>query len=363
MEFTANYKKLISAVRATERIISKNLSLPILNNILIKAKDNKITLSSTNLEIGINYWLGAKVIKEGEIAVPGKVLGDFLANLREEKISFSLKQQSLHIETENYKTKILTVNPKDFPIIPPNNGKLVFKIPSNQIKKALTFVFDSISLSETRPELNGAFINVREKEINIAATDGFRLAEKSIKNQNASERKLIVPRNTAAEIIRILEDREEEVLFNCSDNQVFISGADFELISRLIDGKYPDYKKVIPEKLITTVKVKKEDLERNIRLASIFSSSVSSDIKIESKNSLLSVSAKNTERGETEGTIKSELGKEDFEVSVNYNYLLEGLKNVSEDNVILGFSGQGSPLLLQGDGNKEANYIIMPLRR
>ena len=361
MDIVVNQKKLISAVRTVEKAVSKNISLPILNTILLKTDNGRLKLSATNLEIGINYWLGAKINESGEVAVPARIFSDFINNITDEKLSLTVKKNIVAINSEHYKTQILGMDTKDFPIIPQIKKETSFKINSQTLKTALISVLDSVSLSETRPELSGVYVNISTNRAEFAATDSFRLSEKIIGLSDGKNKTFILPRNTAIEIIRIAENIEGELSLAVSDNQVIVFGEDFEIISRLIDGHYPEYKRVIPEKFIALAKVNKTEFEKSIRMASIFSSSIS-DIKLKAGKDQMEISAKNSDRGEITADLACEIKNKSFEISVNYHYLLDGLKVLPTENVVIEFTGDGSPLVLKGENQKDQTYVIMPLR-
>ena len=361
MEIITNQKQFLTALRTVERVVSKNVSLPILNTVLLKTDKNRIRLSATNLEIGINYWVGAKINKEGEVAVPAKVFSDFIGNIVDEKLKINSDKNILLISSEHYETKILGMDPKDFPIIPNVKKDNKIKLAPNDLKLALLSVVDSMALSETRPELSGVFMNVGKNKVDFAATDSFRLAEKVVGIASDFNRSFIIPRNTVLEMIRITEGVEGEMTIAVSENQLFVGSDNFELISRLVDGRYPDYKRVIPEKFIASARVDKRELEKNTRMAGIFASSIS-DVKLSINKSGMEILAKNSDRGEVNATLACDLKNQPFEVSVNYHYLLDGLKVMPTDSVVLEFTGDGSPLVLRGENIKDQVYVIMPLR-
>lgn len=361
MELIINQKKLISAVRTVEKVVSKNISLPILNTILLKTDNGRLKLSATNLEIGINYWIGAKINKSGEVAVPARVFSDFINNVTDEKLSLTSQNNIVSINSDHYKTQILGMETKDFPIVPQIKKEESFKINSQTLKTALISVLDSTALSETRPELSGIYVNILSNRAEFAATDSFRLSEKIINLHDGAKKIFILPRNTAIEIIRIAENIEDDLNLSVSDNQILVYSDDFEIISRLIDGHYPEYKRVIPEKFVALAKVNKNEFEKSIRMASIFSSSIS-DIKLKAGKDLMEISAKNSDRGEINADLACEIKNKPFEISVNYHYLLDGLKVLPTEHVILEFTGDGSPLVLRGEGQKDQTYVIMPLR-
>ncbi|MEK7151615.1 MAG: DNA polymerase III subunit beta [Patescibacteria group bacterium] len=361
MIITINHKKILTALKSVERVVSRNISLPSLNSILLKTENGKLKLSATNLELGINYWIGAKIDQEGEVLVPAKIFSDFLSNANDEKITIKVVKNIISINSEKYKTQILGMETKDFPIIPKIKKDLQFKISSQGLKEALLNVLDSAAISETRPELSGVCVNVGVNKIDFAATDSFRLSEKVMEIKDGINKSFILPRNTVIEVSRLINDYEGELSIAISENQVLIYGEDFEIISRLIDGHYPEYKKVIPDKFISLARVNKNDFEKNIRMASIFSSTIS-DIKLIANNNILEIKAKNTDKGEIVTNIACEVKNEPFEVAVNYNYLLDGLKVLPTENIIIEFTGDGSPLVLKGENKKDQVYVIMPLR-
>ena len=365
MIITISKNNFLRALQTTEKIISRNLNLPILNNILLKTDKGRLKLSSTNLEIGINYWIGSKIKEEGEIAVPSKIITDFIQNIQDEKITLTTRKNTLLINSDHYKTQILGFETKDFPIIPEIKEKPVLKIRAQILKNAFLSVVDSTAISETRIELTGVYTQLGGSGVEFAATDGFRLAEKSILYENDQKNEInsfIIPRSTAFEIIRILSDLDEDINISLSDNQIKFSGNDFYLISRLIDGQYPDYKKVIPEKFISRAVLNRDDFQKQIRLSSIFSSSIF-DIKLQVQNDKTIILAKNQDRGEINSSISSILKNEPFDVSVNYHYLLDGLKVVNSQKVVLEFTGNGSPLIIKPEEGKDFLYLIMPLRQ
>ncbi len=362
MKITVNQKNLKKALSLVEKVVSRNTSLPILNNILLKTENGRLKVSATNLEIGINYIIGAKIDEVGQIAVPARIISDFIGNIMDDKVLLTTKNNILNINSERYKTQILGFDAKDFPIIPKIKSKPLAVIPTKLLRNSLITVLDSVAVSETRPELAGVFLDFNNDKIVFAATDSFRLTEKIVDFKNVQKQFFIIPRNTVVELIRIAGELEGDLCFNASDNQVSFSTDDFEMVSRVVDGSYPDYKKVIPEKTISRVLVKKEDLEKTVRIAGLFSTNIS-DIKINCSESKMAVLAKNSDKGEIETLMDASLKNQPFEVSLNFHYLLDGLKILDTEKVVIEFTGQGSPLVLRpNDDRKDVVYLIMPLR-
>lgn len=365
MKFIVLTKNLQFGLNTVKNIVGKNLNLPVLNTILLDSKNNKLNLSTTNLELGINYHLNINIENDGVVAIPAKIFSDFISNIKDEKIELSLKDNTLNIQSANFKTKLICFDPKDFPLIPKLKKDPVVILPSRVLKNSLASVFDSVSLSQTRPELGGVFVNFNKTRIYFASTDSFRLTEKIINANCNKQLSVIIPRNTAAELIRILTDYEKDISINIEENQIQFSSDDFEIISRLIDGRYPDYQKVIPVKSISHILFKKEDLQNNIRLAGLFSSNINDiGLRIDKKEAV--IFSKNSDRGEFNSRVKNNSDvkiEEPFEVLLNYNYLVDGLKNIPSDEVIFEYTGEGAPVILKPkDLDLNFTYLIMPLK-
>src|SRR3989338_2813084 len=176
MKITVNQKNLKKALNLVEKIVSKNTSLPILNNILLKTENGRLKVSATNLEIGVNYIIGAKIEEVGQIAIPARIISDFIGNILDDKVSLTTKNNILNINSERYKTQILGFDAKDFPIIPKIKSKPLAVIPTKILKNSLMTVIDSVAISEPRPELAGGFMGFNKDKIVFAATDRFKVS-------------------------------------------------------------------------------------------------------------------------------------------------------------------------------------------
>lgn len=361
MHLVVNQKNLKRAIGLVEKVVSKNTSLPILQNILLKTENGRLRISATNLELGINTLVGVKIEEVGEIAVPVRIFSDFIGTVQDEKVTLITKNNTLHINTEHYKTKILGFDPKDFPIIPKIKSDTLVSIPAHSLKNSLVKVLDSMAVSEARPELAGVYIQIQNNQAIFVSTDIFRLTEVSMPAQASSSASVILPRNTVTELVRMCGDVEGDVQIKYADNQIAFIADDIELISRVIDGTYPPYKNVIPDKFVSRALIKKSDLESNIRLAGLFSSQIS-DVKISCAEDKLTITAQNSEKGDIETDIPVTLKNEPFELAINYRYMLDGLKHMPGNEIILEFTGTGSPLVIRPSDDKTLVYLIMPLR-
>lgn len=362
MKVITNQKNLNKALGLAEKIVGKNVSLPILNNILIKTENGRLKISATNLEMGINCYIGAKIEEIGEITVPARIFSDFINSVSDEKVSLISKNNILTVNSEKYKTQIYGLSGEDFPIIPKIKEGILTTIQSGVLKDALESVIDSVAISETRPELSGIYVSANNQGMSFVATDSFRLAEKIISHKNEKNTAFILPRNAATEVIRICSEFEGSVLIKVNENQISFSTEDFEMVSRLVEGNYPDYKKVIPEKILAKAVAEKEAIERAIRLAGLFSSNMA-DIKVIFTEKEAEVLSKNSGKGEIKARVAIALKNSPFDISVNYRYLLDGLKVLKNNKVVIKFTGQGNPVIIQSEKEDEGLLcLVMPLR-
>ena len=360
-------KNLKQALNITEKIIGRNLTLPILNNLLLFIDRNKLKISSTNLEIGINSWVIGKVKNKGSITIPARLLTDFINNLPNEKIELKIKDNQLEIKCKKFKSSLKGLSSDDFPIIPNIIDKPLIKIKGSVLKNGFSQVIDMTSLSESRPEISGVYVKFNKDSIKLAATDSFRLAEKNIEiNSNYKELKgqsIIIPQRTIQEISRILGEEEIEVEIVLSNNQILFDLGHTQIISRLIEGQYPDYQQIIPDSFQTELMVDRNELINNIKIASLFSGKIN-DIKIfvNPKKSIIEISAKDVDIGENRSKIGAKIEGREIDVIFNYKYLLDGLNNIFSDKVAIGLNNSSKPVVLRPVGDNSYTYVVMPIK-
>ena len=258
MKFTCTQENLYRGLSRVAHVANKSATLPILNNVLIRAEDGGINLNTTNLEIGIKTLIRGKVKEGGEFTTQAKLLFDYVALLPKENIEIELNEQTLHLTCQNYKTSIKGLPTTDFPVIPEITKEKAVKIKSSTLKRALTQVIFAVTLDESRPEISGVLLSFSGNILTLVGTDSYRLAEKKIKIESElpSDLKVIVPLKTMQEVLRILTDEtDQEVVIYINESQIlFQLDSEVELISRLIDGNYPDYEQIIPTANKTTAK-------------------------------------------------------------------------------------------------------------
>jgi DNA polymerase III subunit beta len=360
-------------------LAGKNANLPILNNILVEVKKEGVKLVTTNLEVGITHFIRGKVEKEGVFTVDAKIFADYINLLPNKKIDLIKEEGVLQVECENYKTKIKTEASEDFPLIPQIERKNKKTVKIDDFKRALSKVVFAAANSESRIELSGVLFTISKNKLVLAATDSYRLTEKELdlkeelvsdKDEVAEDQKVIVPSRTIQEILRIMSGLEQgevkkEISFYINDSQILFVIDNTELISRLIEGQYPDYKQIIPAAGKTTAILNRSELIRAIKASALFSKSGINDINLdfpEGKNQVIVSSASGT-TGENIVKIEAETQGIDNGIIINYQYLLDGLNNVDEETVKIEIIDGNTPCLIKPLGEKGYLYIIMPIKQ
>jgi len=369
MKIICLQENLKNGLNATERIIGKNLTLPVLNNILLKTDKGKLKISSTNLEVGINYWILGKIEKEGEITVPAKILSGLINQLPNEKIEIETKDDIINLKCKNYKAKIKGLAANEFPIIPKVQSQAEIKVGKDQLKIGLSQVAGMSAVSEIRPEISGVLFIFNKNSLKLVATDSFRLAEKTIFLKNGFEGQMIVPQRTALELARLLSEKtsgeEKGVMANIlfGAGQAMFDLGYVQLVSRLIDGQYPDYRQIIPTSFQTKITIEKEELLKNIRLASLFSSKINDiQLKVFPQKKLVEIFSQNIDIGENVSHLKADIEGKQTSVAFNWRYLSDGLNNISDNKVFWGLNGETAPSVLKPIGDETYTYVVMPIR-
>jgi len=351
------------------RFASSRVQLPVLANILLKTDKNKLLIAATNLEISIATSIGAKVIKEGEITVPARVITDLITNLSSGQMELEVEKESLKITASSFESSLLGMNASDFPSIPYEFALGSLSIPSNILIDTLSSILFAVSSDETRPTLTGVLIILKEKETVFVSTDGFRLSQKKIKVGSAKEeKKFILPKTALSEIVKLSSGADSvNFSFKKTDNQVIFGIADSVLTTRVIEGEFPDFEKIIPKDLKIKVILDKEDLLRAVKLASVFAKDAANVIKLSVKSGSMEIFAESSQSGSQRMRVDAkveglESSKDGFLVAFNYRFLEDFLNAIKNDDVQIEFSDPNAPALFLDSKDTDFLHIIMPVR-
>ena len=346
-------------------------NLPILRNFLLETYDGKLKLSSTDLEIGITDLISAKVIQEGSIVIPYAVFSQITNNLSSERVSLETKGNSLLITADNYKARITTAPKEDFPIIPEVKDKKnnFFECDTDYFIESLTSVMSACQISDIRPELSGIYFSFKNDQIKLAATDSFRLAEKTIPDKKFNSKfekefSCILPLKTAVELSKNFSSKNDgklKIVFDA--NQILFENDHTRLISRLIEGKFPDYELIIPKNFQTEAVIDRNDLMGALKLSSSLSNRLN-EVKFITDDSLknINVLSSSQEFGESEYLLPAKIKGQGEHVTYNWKFVIDGLKNIKSVLVFIGFNGEDKATVLKSPDDQSFVYIVMPIK-
>ncbi len=377
MKLICTQEKFKKAISSTERVVGKQITLPILENILLETEQGMLKVSATNLEIGVVLKSGAKIEKEGRITVPARLIGNFTANLPAgDTISLETKNSTLKIKSGEYQAQIKGLSAQEFPIIPELEGEFLFSVSSDVLKNAASKILACTATDNTRPELSGANILFYEKEIHFAATDSFRLAEAIIpieKEKNydifiSKTQSAIVPAQTLAEVLRIAGDEAQKIKVAVEESQIFFQIGGVKIVSRLINGKYPEYKHIIPQKFSTVALISREELARAVKIASVFTNSKSGEVSFTIQNEKVIVESQSAEAGENKTELAAQVSGPDQKIVFNPRYILDGINSVVTSSLDLFVNSGSAPVVIRMvdektiKPNEKFTYVVMPIK-
>jgi DNA polymerase-3 subunit beta len=362
MKLQVTQENLNRALGSVARVANSRGTLPILSNVLIKTSNNRLSLSATNLDIAITHFIGAKVSQEGSITVPARLMQDFVGSLPEGVIELELEETKLHVTTEQYKSVVNGIVADDFPVMPAISEGKKWTLSAGALKKGLQQVVFAASNDETRPVLTGVLVQTLGGKLFAAATDSYRLAEKRLGSSKEAVQ-VLVPASALQDLLRVLGDGDNEVRVTHDDLQILFQTGDIELVTRLVEGKYPDYRKLIPESFATSITLKRADLINITKVSSLFAreSAGSVTVEVDEAKQGLSIRSVASQLGENTATASGKVTGSGS-ITLNSRYLLDGLNALDGEEVHFGFSGKLEPTLLSDPANGDYQHIIMPLK-
>lgn len=368
MKVSCSNTDLSFALNIVNKAISTHTTLPVLNNILLKAEGNKLFFSATNLEIAISYFIEADVKNEGKVTIPAKLFSNYASLLEVGEIQMSLEDGfSLNILSRNSKTKIKGISADEFPLFPKVEKDEGFFINKELFEKSIEKIVFAASTNVSRPSLTGVLLKVNKDLLTMVATDSYRLSEKKITLEKKLSREIssIVPAKTIFELGKILHsmDKEDKLEVIISKDQILFKIGNMELISRLIDGTFPDYEKVIPKNKETTVEIKVVDFISAVRKVSLFVTATNSSIKVNVTNDgkLLLVTDE-TQLGEVKASLDVKVEGKNNQIALNSLYLLDYLNNCDDDIIMMDLEDKATPAVFKTLKDGTFFHIVMPLK-
>jgi len=362
MKLQVTQENFNHALNSVARVADSRGTLPILANVLIKAAKNRLSVAATNLNIGITHFIGAKIESEGDITVPASLLASFISNLPPGVINLEVEDKKLKISTDQYNSTINGISAEDFPVMPAIEKGQTFSLKASELKKGLQQVVFAASSTDSRPVLSGVYFNSSDNKVFVVATDSSRLAEKTLSSK-APNIQLLVPASAMNDLLRTLDDEVETVKVIKDDQQALFSFGDVELVTRLIDSTYPNYKPLIPTKTETEATLKKVDLLNIVKVSSLFARETAGSITIEINEAKQSVEIKSlaSQLGENDAVASAKV-KGSGSITLNSRFLIDALNAFSGEDIVFAFNGKIEPVLLKDPKESDYVHVIMPLK-
>ena len=362
MKINLTQSNLAKVLNTVSRVASSRTTLPVLSNILIRAELNEVSFSATNMELSIIEKTNVKIDEDGTIVVPARLITEFVSNLPKSNITIESKGTQVNITAGNYKSTIYTVSTDEFPALPEPVMTNSFKINASDLKQAINNTVLVASGDTTRPILTGVYFYTIDSKLFLAATDGYRLAEKQVVDCD-NKVSAIIPASTLTEVVRILGDNNETVDISFEEDQTSFTIENVTIISRTIEGNFIDYRQLIPKNTDVKIIVDRNEFIRAVKVSELFAreSAGSITLSASSERSTLSIHTITTQIGENNSDMEAEVTG-DGTVTLNSKFLLDALNQIDGDNVKMQFSGKLAPVLLTSEKSDSYKHIIMPVK-
>lgn len=367
MKFSVLQENLARAVSVVGRFVSGKVQVPVLANFLIRGEEGEMVLAATNMDTGIEFLVGAKVEKGGGFTVPAKVFGELVDSLPQGKVKVELEKDYLGVKSGSFESKFQGVVAEEFPKFPKQQKVKQEKVEVLEVAEVLGRVGYAASNDETRPALTGIFFDLKGKKSLLAATDGYRLSVDGLKGYSGEggEGFLVSARvlNEGVRVFKELGLEEMSVGLSVEQKQLFLTGERIKIVTRLLEGEFPAYRKIVPQKSEVVVEIDKEELLQAIRATAIFARESANIIRWTLNKKGLVVEANSPQVGENKVEVGVEFKKEgEGKIAFNSRYLIDFLSNVSGEKIEFGMNEALQPGLFREKGRKDFLHVIMPVR-
>ena len=373
MKLSCLQENLAKGLATVGRAVATRSTLPVLSNILMATDEGRLKLSSTNLEVGINCWIGAKVEEDGATTVPARLLSDFVNSLPPERIDVQLvtRTQTLNLRCANYEANIKGIDAQEFPLIVALSEDTAIELDPAILRGMINQVSFAAAVDESRPVLTGVLAEISDNRLTMAAADGFRLSVRhtELPGPAPAAASVIIPARALQELARISAEESNPVHMTIAANrsQVFFRMSNVDLVSQLVEGNFPDYKQIMPKNYATRTVVDAGQLLQAVRLASFFARDAANVVRLriatgeEGIGGRLTVMATSAELGDNVSEIDAAVEGEPVEIAFNAKYLMEVLSAMSTPQIVLETSTPSSPGVIRPAGGEDFVHVIMPM--
>jgi DNA polymerase-3 subunit beta len=366
MKFSTNREALLRSLQLVTGVVERRQTLPVLANLLLVVKDGTLSITGTDLEVEmIAVESGIDVQTEGEATIPARKLTDIWRSLPDAaEVSVQVEGDRATIRSGRSRFSLATLPAADFPKVESGPGDLELRVAQSDIRQLLERVSFSMAQQDVRYFLNGMLLEVTNEHTRTVATDGHRLAMCTVAGgaSGAEKTQIIIPRKGVLELGRLLDDTEDELVLQLGSNHLRVTHGQYTLTTKLVDGKFPDYEKVIPRDASRTISGDRETLKQAFIRASILSNEKYRGVRLIIETDQLTIQANNPEQEEAEEIVSVAYEGERMEIGFNVSYLQDVLTVVDSDDVRISVSDANSSALMEDPGSDDAVYVVMPMR-
>ncbi|WP_425449240.1 DNA polymerase III subunit beta [Dethiothermospora halolimnae] len=363
MKIKIDQKQLSKCIGIVQKAISTKTTLPILEGILIETIDNRLKITATDLELGIESYIDCEVIEEGSFVVTAKIFGDIIRKLPNETVDIEVKENyNIEINCGHSKFNLIGQPSEEYPQLPKISDEVSFDIPQDLLKIMIKQTIFATAQDETRPILTGALLEISNNSATLVALDGYRLAVKKVSINCNEDIKVVIPGKSLNELSKILEDDENDINIKFTKGHIIFNLGDTVISSRLLEGQFLNYKDIIRNEYNSKVVVNTNDIKQSIERASLL-------VK-EGKNNLIKFSVSddkmlitsNSEIGNVHEEVPIKLEGNDVEIAFNSKYILDGIRVIDSKEIIMNFVSDINPCIINPTEDNKYTYLILPVR-
>lgn len=363
MNIICSKQKLQESISIVTKAITGKTTMPVLEGIYIETNENGLTLIGSDMDVSIETKVEADIIQHGKIVIDAKIFSEIIRKLPNSDVKIELTDNDLiQITCEKSVFNIVIMSATDYPALATINEDITVEVPQNLLKNMIKGTSFAIAQDEARPILQGILFEVKNKQLNLVALDGYRLAVRSELLDVESDIEVVIPGKTLNEVSKILEDNSDIVKITFTSNHILFNLNNTKIISRLLDGKFVNYSSLLPQEYKLLINTKKQELQNGLERASLMAKDGNSNlIKLDIQEDVMIISS-NSQLGKVREEVSINLQGEGLQIAFNSRYLLDVLKNMEDDDVVLQMTSSVSPCVIKGNNMNNAKYLVLPVR-
>lgn len=363
MNIICSKQKLQEGISIVTKAITGKTTMPVLEGIYIEATKEGLTLIGSDMDVSIETKVEADVIQEGRIVIDAKIFSEIIRKLPNSDVKIEIVENDrIQIACEKSLFNVVFMNQADYPALPSINENITVEVPQNLLKNMIKGTSFAIAQDEARPILQGILFEVKDKHLNLVALDGYRLAVRTELLDIDDNIEVVIPGKTLNEVSKILEDNSDIVKITFTNNHILFNLNNTKIISRLLDGKFVNYSSLLPSEYKLLININRQEFQNGLERASLMAKDGNSNlIKLDIQDETVIVSS-NSQLGKVREEVAINLQGEGIQIAFNSRYILDVLKTMEDENVVLEMSSSVSPCVIRGEQTNNAKYLVLPVR-